>query len=496
MFRELKKHTSFLKEHWSARSLRDKVLMAIAIALVIVNFLVLIKNLLQKEPSYEVVKRQDLAQTLKTQGLIVNSAELPLFFSESEKINKINVKTGQSVKKGQILASVDSGSLKKKLDQANKELTQARNHYSQILDGSSNKEITQAKANLVKVQETQATLVEQNRLDFYNNSLEVQVLNIQDSPQPILSGQYKGQEAGQYLITFDKKLNKISYQGLEKGSLKSTTSKFALGKNGLFLQLPNLKNLESAQWQIVIPNPQAPDYDSNLKAYELVQKSAASEIAKAQADLELKQAVARQSEIDSALAKLVIAQDKVDKLNSTFNQSLLIAPVDGVITSIAVKVGDIAQTDKLAMFLEDKNDLYVEAKIPLEATNNLKSGELALVKTNQSVGYRAQVLTVEPEKLGEKKYWDIKLIILDNNNLTYGTIVDLNIKTSQLSRVLTLPAKFIQVKDNVSSVVLWIGKKGSVKEVVTGLRGDNNLVEIKDGLVEGDKVLLPTYKKF
>src|SRR5438270_1736587 len=64
------------------------------------------------------VQRGSIYDTIKTVGRIVSKEETPLYFKIDGRLRAVNVDIMQSVKKGDLLAELDTGDLQFKIDTA------------------------------------------------------------------------------------------------------------------------------------------------------------------------------------------------------------------------------------------------------------------------------------------------------------------------------------------------------------------------------------------
>ncbi|MGN6721972.1 MAG: efflux RND transporter periplasmic adaptor subunit [Marmoricola sp.] len=109
------------------------------------------------------VSSQTVQQTVSASGTLSAAQEADLNFAVSGQIKAVNVKVGQTVKKGQVLASVDTSALQAQNDAAESQLAAARTAYSSdVSAGASSSQLasdsaqiqsasasaTQARANL------------------------------------------------------------------------------------------------------------------------------------------------------------------------------------------------------------------------------------------------------------------------------------------------------------------------------------------------------------
>ncbi|KKP30583.1 MAG: Efflux transporter, RND family, MFP subunit [Candidatus Nomurabacteria bacterium GW2011_GWF1_31_48] len=98
----------------------------------------------------DTVKLMDLKQTVLATGQVTSNTDLNLSFFSSGIVRSLNVKVGDNVKKGQILATLDQGNELASLTSARGAVAAAQARYQRILDGASNEEIILSKIALVK----------------------------------------------------------------------------------------------------------------------------------------------------------------------------------------------------------------------------------------------------------------------------------------------------------------------------------------------------------
>ena len=87
------------------------------------------------------VARQNLEQTILTTGQVVSETNLSLSFQDSGVVQEINVKTGDQVKTGDVIATLSQSNVKASLISANGQLAQARANYQKVLAGTTPEQI-------------------------------------------------------------------------------------------------------------------------------------------------------------------------------------------------------------------------------------------------------------------------------------------------------------------------------------------------------------------
>jgi len=221
----------------------------------------------------------------------------PLNFSVSGKVENILIRTGEKVKMGQVLATLDPDNKDGSLIQAEAAYATAKANYQKVISGATGAAIDVAKAvvntaevNLQEATKQQEVLVDNAYRTFLNSSLQVQtVSNYTGYDAPVVSGTYTCDKEGSYDIKTYSSSGGVSvnYSGLEKGSLLVTDIPRPMGSCGLFLSFDKTKSLLSGvEFNIQIPNTNAANYNLNNNAYQLALQNKDQAIAGAQAALE------------------------------------------------------------------------------------------------------------------------------------------------------------------------------------------------------------------
>ena len=108
-------------------------------------------------PKYTVaytVAKQDIKQTVLATGTITSQSNLNLSFKNGGILSKINVKVGDKVRKGQVLAMLDQRDASASLNQAKASVLSAQANYQKVKSGASQPEIAVAQASVVAAEVT------------------------------------------------------------------------------------------------------------------------------------------------------------------------------------------------------------------------------------------------------------------------------------------------------------------------------------------------------
>ena len=98
------------------------------------------------------VERGSISKTVSTTGTVAAQLTTNLSFEQSGRVAAVNVKLGQEVKQGDVLAELESDELQEALATAEVNLSSAQTRLSQLLKGNSESELASADQSLVQAQ--------------------------------------------------------------------------------------------------------------------------------------------------------------------------------------------------------------------------------------------------------------------------------------------------------------------------------------------------------
>ncbi len=292
---------------------------------------------------------------------------LTLGFLASGRIKSVSVKAGNAVKKGDVLATLDAGNTLGAVAQAKAAYEMAKANYQKVINGATGSTIDVAKAavntaeiNLNEITKQQEILVDNAYRTLLNSSLQAQ--NISDYSvynSPTVSGTYDCKKEGFYNIKTYSSTGGISvnYSGIEEGTLLLTDVPRPMGSCGLFLSFDQTKQLSSGlEFNIQIPNKSAPNYNLNNNAYKLALQTKEQSILLAQAaldqansNLQLIASGARREDIAIAQAQVENSFGSLQIANAAYNNTIITAPTDGVVTAVYIAEGQIAASNAAAI---------------------------------------------------------------------------------------------------------------------------------------------------
>ena len=224
------------------------------------------------------------------------------------------------------------------------------------------------------------------------------------------------------------------------------------------------------------------------------------QVAKAQ----LVQVKAPVSAHDVALerAKIKQAQAALDSVKNQIDNSIIKAPIIGTVTKVDYEVGEQTQaaTPVISMLAENNYEIEVlvsEADIAKVKIND--PAEITLDAFGEDVKFAGKIFFIEPAETEIQDVIYYKVIVefvndanlrqFTPNNIKSGMTANVVITTAEKKDVLIMPSRAVIEKNGDRIVRVLVN--GIINEVLVkvGLRGDEGMVEVLEGVKEGDVVV-------
>jgi len=483
--------------------LAHKIIVLIVVILVGVGLYFIVKNNSSKTVSYvtEMVKKGNITTTVTGTGQVEASDTITLKAKTSGDIVYVPVKAGDTVKKGALIASVDSRDAKIALENAKISLEKLKSSSSLDLlkGGNSLKESYDSGWNKVSSYITDTTKLLDSMNDIYNSNsgylgYNNSVNSSSSGKEKIYLGEnsyYKAKDSLNSLIKIYKTLSRSdpnekikdlinkSYESsiLVSTAVKNTEEAFNYMSDSLEDTSTSASSarVNITSW-LSISNDYVNGLLSSLNAVNVNEKSF-NDLNKGDDDLDLRS-----------------AQLSLQSKQNAYNDCFVYAPFDGVIATLTAKVGESSGSSIGTIITKQKvvtvslNEIDISSIslgqkvfLTFDAINNLKiNGDVVEIDsvgtvTSGVVNYNVKIA------LGE-----------DDERVKAGMSANVEIITASKQNILTAPSGAVKTKSGVSYVeILGDTNKLNRREVTIGI-SDDVLTEIISGLNEGDKVVIKT----
>jgi len=268
---------------------------------------------------------------------IKSDGTIDLSFPKSGRVESISVEVGQSIHKGDTLAKLSSPDVEGTVSQTKSALDLAEAQYASY------------NAQYASTKKQQDLVVENAYQTLLSSGLEG-IPSKQTLNKPIISGTYTCGKEGSYILEpyasadSDTRYS-FKYSGLEEGvtSVKYENS-ISLGECGLQIKWSVPDHLDnSIKWTVDIPNTKSSVYLSYKNAYELAKANREKVLS------DLATTIGNGNDkISVAKAQVDAARGAYEAALGAYQNSFIIAPVDGIVTSIDqnLKVGQSVTATK------------------------------------------------------------------------------------------------------------------------------------------------------
>jgi len=213
------------------------------------------------------------------------------------------------------------------------------------------------------------------------------------------------------------------------------------------------------------------------------------------AKLELKKTPARDFEIAEAEADIRSANATLNRYLSDLSETVIKAPVAGIITEVNFDKGEQTSLSKPVISMIGLSNMQIEVDVPESDITKLKVNDevdITLDAFSSEDLFRGTITFIDPAAtvINEVIYYKVKVSFNElDERIKAGMTADLIISTNSKDNILVVPSRSIIHREG--SKYIQVLENGSLKEkpVVTGLKGDDGLVEIISGIEENEEVI-------
>jgi HlyD family secretion protein len=216
--------------------------------------------------------------------------------------------------------------------------------------------------------------------------------------------------------------------------------------------------------------------------------------AQAQAAYDLKKIGTRPETIDVQRARVAAESAALDGLLNELTKRTVIAPIEAVVTDIAVELGETVTQNQVVITLNSKGAFEILSNISEVDIARVTVGDPVTITLDAfSTGekWTGKVITIQPaEKVVEGVIFYETKIVFDQEDprLKSGMTANLDIEVARHDGVLRIPLRALKENGRKYVQVLVNGVPAE-KDVAVGLES-NDFVEITSGLTEGETVVI------
>ncbi len=480
-------------------------------------------------PEFETltVKADAFVQQVSVSGTVVPAQEVDLGFTQSGRIARVNVKVGDRVIAGRVLAEIDSGDLYAQLLQREAALEVQRAKLLSLQQGTRPEEILVAEGN---VERDTAALMQANMAladalrdayiktdDAIRNKLYQFVSNPRTNPQinivssdtqavvdanagvTVVEAVLAAWAADNATLVGETDLSGHVFRAQQHMSqvtaLLSTVSR-VLGSTAL----TNITQttLDAYIASIATARTNVSTASSALTSAVTAQKSAAAALASSQNTLALKKAGTVPADIAAQAAQVKAAEADVANARAMLSKTVIAAPFSGVVTKVDAKAGKIVSPNTPEITVNTASAFQIESYVPEVNIAYVQVGNTAVVTLDaygSDVPFAAKVVSIDPAETirdGVPTYRAILQFDVEDVRIRSGMTANIVVTTEEKSGVVSIPQGLVTERNGKKYVKVLEadGKIVVEREVSTGAVSSLGNIEVLTGLGEGDVVIV------
>ncbi|MDB5189812.1 MAG: putative Secretion protein HlyD family protein [Parcubacteria group bacterium] len=190
---------------------------------------------------------------------------------------------------------------------------------------------------------------------------------------------------------------------------------------------------------------------------------------------------------------IAVQQAQVSAVAAQIRQSQVIAPFSGVVGAVAVKSGDVVESNTVAVSLIPQGSYQVEAQLSELEMSKLATGDAVDVTldaygaSRPFTGTVASIATAPVDVNGTPSYKVVVVLDTKDPSVAVGMHANLTIHAGSKDAALVIPRSAVIMNGNQAFVIKKEGKGSTRVPVTLGLES-TAMVEVVSGLSAGDSV--------
>jgi RND family efflux transporter MFP subunit len=201
--------------------------------------------------------------------------------------------------------------------------------------------------------------------------------------------------------------------------------------------------------------------------------------------------------VESQVAQIKYAEANVDNYKAQVAKTIIVSPIDGIVTKQGCKVGEIVSANTSVVSVISEAQFEIEANTPEADIAKVRIGDTARVTLDtygSDVFFEAKVIKIDPAETildGVATYKTTLQFVKEDERIMSGMTANVDVQTAKKENVIFVPQRSVLQK-NGGYVVLVEGddNKTEEKKVEIGLRGSDGNMEIISGLNENEKIII------
>lgn len=244
--------------------------------------------------------------------------------------------------------------------------------------------------------------------------------------------------------------------------------------------------------------------EASLKYYEELWKKEKDELRSlkkgdansSDKDAQRNQIKASEAQVEAQRNNVEAARASVQSIQAQLEKTVIRAPFSGTLAKQDVETGEVAASNAPILTLINENNFKVEIFASEIDASRIRTNDPVEVGFDSLAGkFSAYVASVDPAETLEGDVSAYKVTLRFGENLSgvkSGMEANAGIVLEKKEGVIVVPQKAIYSENEKKFVYASAAGIRERREIKTGIYGDNNLVEVTEGLKEGDIIYEPS----
>ncbi|HKP53187.1 MAG TPA: HlyD family efflux transporter periplasmic adaptor subunit [Chloroflexia bacterium] len=481
------------------------------------------------------VRRGTIISSVETTGKLEAQRQARLSFKQSGRVEVVNKEAGADINVGDVLAELDTTTLKRQLNEATVQLEISKLELERAKEGAQPADIAAATADLnaaisrlnqVKsggraedIASAQALLNQaQSKLDALKKGPSAQDLA---GAQARLDQAKANRSLAVSKSANDKEQARLALEEAQKArdngtgtqaKLDQAKSNYEAAKSAEVSQVSSA-DASVREAEAALSKLKAGATADELKQAEAAVSQATANLNKVKAGATDEEIAEAQSRVDAARAVLdkvmtgptttdlaileqgiALAQLAVDNANAQLAESRLVSPIKGTLLEINLEVGEVISGLQPVATVADTTTLRIEADIDEIDIGRVSTGQAVTVTLDAypGIAMKGEIVSLSPgasQKQGSTVYGaTINFTPAEGVVPRAGMAANVDITAQRKDNVLLLPNRAFETVGGRQYVTVTEGGNSSKVEVETGLSNTTD-TEIVSGLREGQVVV-------
>ncbi|MDO8183435.1 MAG: efflux RND transporter periplasmic adaptor subunit [bacterium] len=485
------------KSKWLRRSASWRILIPTGIALVLAGGYYFVWGA-GATPELVVVDRGPVTQSVVLSGKTKAGTAVDLAFEKSGQVARVTAQVGEKVKVNQVIVALEAGELNAQFLEAKANLAAEEIKLQDLQNGTRGEELL-----LYQSQHTDAQALLKQRVresytladDAIHNLADQVFVNSNSSSADILVPISDGNLRTDILVERFKLEGVFNDWSLKMGDRELARANLLEIKNFLdsLATVVNSSGISDTTFNTYKTNIYSARTNINTGITNLT--NAEEKLNSASRELELKQAGNTPGEIEGQVAKVDQTRAKLLNIGAQLKKTLLISPINGLVTKQDAKVGEIAGAGQSLVAISSNGQLEVEAYVPEVHIGRLAVGNEVkiILEALKDETFTGRVIMIDPDATLVSSVPNYKIVVVlgtTDQRLRTGLTANLTVETQKRDNVLRLPRFALVPKDKLYFVHKAGLGSGILTPVTVGLLGTDGFAEITAGLAPGDQVVV------